>query len=155
MFKYFTLIILSIHLFAETTLAEKDVPIVPRTALRKLAGSSPLDEIYLEKDENTTFYHAKWKNGASYEASVTDDGNLAIFVEAIEKDKVPFKVRNTVEALFSKASEVEYEKETFLVYKIKVTIDKKNYEALISPSGKMVGIKEMPSELKSIPTSLL
>jgi hypothetical protein len=144
MYKFFTLIILSFSWgYAYSTILEEDVPVVPRTALRKLAGNSKFDEIYLEKDESSLFYHATWTNGSAYEASVTEDGNLAIFIEEVQKDNMPVKVRKTIESLFSKATETTYQKETFLVYKIKATVDGKNFEALISPSGKMVGIKEL------------
>lgn len=144
MFKYFIFIVLSINLnlFSAISL-EKDVPEIPRDALKRLASPSKIDEITIEKDNGALFFHAKWKNGAAYEATVTEDGNLSIFTEEIPKDKVPFAVRKTVDSLMSKATHVEYEKETFLVYKVKTTVDDKKYEALISPSGKMVGIKEV------------
>jgi uncharacterized membrane protein YkoI len=128
---------------ADSTITEEEVPVVPRAALRQLAGNSKIDEIYIEKDESSLFYHATWKNGAKYEASVTEDGNLAIFMEEVQKDNVPHRVRKTIKNLFSKATEITYQKETFLVYKVKATVDGKNYEALVSPSGKMVGIKEL------------
>ena len=88
MFKYLAIIVLSpFLLFSDSTILEKDVPISPRNALRKLAGNSKFDEIFLEKDEGSYFYHAIWKNGTTYEASVTDDGNLAIFIEEVQKKK--------------------------------------------------------------------
>ncbi|HRD55857.1 MAG TPA: hypothetical protein PLC42_05610 [Parachlamydiaceae bacterium] len=144
MFKHLIFSFLSFSfLIAAASILEKDVPEIPRNALKRLTGSSEIEEISMEKDDDAYFYHAKWKNGAAYAATVTEDGNLTIFIEEIPKDKVPFKVRKTVESLLSKATVVEYEKQTFLVYKISATVDDKKYEALISPSGKMVGIKEV------------
>ena len=78
-------------------------------------------------------------NGREHEAKVTADGTLVELEEAVDAKSVPTSVRRAAAKMFPKSAKLKFEKKMFVMYEVEATVDGKEREVLISPSGKVHG----------------
>jgi hypothetical protein len=120
----------------EQAVTVEQVPQAARDALTKLAGTATIAKYEKEEREGATLYEADWKvDGREQGATVTADGTLVSQEEGVAVDAVPVAVKDAGAKLLPAATNLKYEKETFVMYKIEGTVGGKEEKVMVMPTG--------------------
>ncbi|UCG15191.1 MAG: hypothetical protein JSV19_07820 [Phycisphaerales bacterium] len=121
----------------------EQLPAKAKDAVQRLVGTNTIKELEKETEHGTVVYGVEWTaNGKEWEAEFTADGELLEVEEAVSADEVPAAVRDAAAKALGKAAKVEFERVTITLYEAEATVDGKEREILISPTGKLVHHKE-------------
>lgn len=118
------------------TITAENIPVSAREALTKLAGSATIEKYEQMGKEGMMVYKAEWKvDGREHGAAVAADGTLVARAEQVLADNVPTAVKDAAAKLLPNATNVTYEKKTFVMYKIEGKVGEKEEKALVFPTG--------------------
>lgn len=114
---------------------------VPEAARKLLSGTAHgahITAVTREPEDRATVYEGVWAvNGASVEATVTEDGTLVEIVETIALDKAPAVVLTAVQKHFAGGA-VTIERQKIVIYEISDTVDGKTREISVFPTSRTV-----------------
>ncbi|GIK17533.1 MAG: hypothetical protein BroJett003_24970 [Planctomycetota bacterium] len=114
------------------------VPEAARKALSGAAHGAPITAVTREQEDRTIVYEGAWTvNGASFEATVTEDGTLVEIEETVALDKAPAVVQTAVQKHFAGAA-VTIERQMIVIYEISGAVDGKTREISVFPTGRTV-----------------
>jgi uncharacterized membrane protein YkoI len=142
---------------------EKKIPLdqVPKAGLDAVKGKfagADLTGAEMEAEDGKTIYEVALKyKGNSYEVELTPDGKIIGYDKIVAAKDMPKAVADTLESKYPGATYKEVEE----VYKVTdggdklesyeialVTADKKKYEVLVSPEGKITKVEDKNKEEK-------
>jgi hypothetical protein len=130
---------------AERVVTEAEIPERALKALRTAAGQYQLEAFEEEIRDNRTFYEGEWRvSGRSQEATVTAEGVLIETEATISAEQVPEAVRKAAAKLIGNAP-ADFARREFIFYEVKYTRDGEEHEALLSPTGVLIG-SETPGQ---------
>ncbi len=142
---------LGLLLGAGTRAAEEKVPLdkVPRAVLKAVKAKFPdakLTGAEKEKENGATVYEiALTVKGQKIEATYKPDGTLVSVEKQIKASDLPEAVTKTLEARYPRATYKMVEEVTrgdTLAYEVLlVTADKKKFEVVLDPKGKVVKVE--------------
>ncbi|MBP7934941.1 MAG: PepSY-like domain-containing protein [Phycisphaerae bacterium] len=122
----------------EEKIAMDQVPAKARDALMKLVGDGTVTEVVKEIEDGVVSYEAEWTaKGQSHEAEVTEEGALVSTEETVDMNAVPEAVRKAAAKRFPAGAKLTFSKEIEVTYEVSCTIDGKEKEIEISPSGQI------------------
>ena len=120
----------------EDDLTIDQVPQPARGALLKLAGGAKIIKAERENERGILVYEAEWVvNGTKHEAAVTTDGALIETEEIVPLERLPEAVRAAIAKHFPANAELTVEKKMIVVYEVEATIDGKEREVIVFPTG--------------------
>lgn len=124
------------HEGKEEAVTAEQVPQPARDVLTKLAGGATIDKYEKEAREGATVYEADWMaDGREFGAMVTADGVLVAQEETVTADNVPTGVKEAAARLLAGATNLKYEKKTFIMYKVEGTEGGKEKAVMLMPTG--------------------
>ena len=133
----------------EKKVALDQIPEAARAALVKLAGKATIEEVGVEEEDGVTLYEGSWKvKNAEHEAVVTAAGDLVERTSDVGLRKTPKAVQDAAAKAFAKGSKLTVERKMIVLYEIEATVDGKETEILVTPTGQRVDIDHEEKEEK-------
>ncbi|MCX7426238.1 MAG: hypothetical protein NTW96_11540 [Planctomycetia bacterium] len=119
------------------------IPEAAKAALVKLAGKAKIEEVGVEEEDGVTLYEGSWKvKNAEHEAMVTADGDLVERTSEVALGKTPKAVQDAAAKAFAEGAKLTVERKTIVLYEIEATVDGKEKEILVAPTGQRVEIDD-------------
>ena len=117
-------------------------PAPVQTTIKKAAGSASVAEIEKEDEEGVVIYEAAWKVGdVEHEVMVNEAGHVMAMEATVSGDAVPAAVRQAAMKHLPKGAKAEFESMTVMLYEVIATVDGKEVEMLVDPSGRVVTLE--------------
>ena len=118
-----------------------DAPQLVRDSIAKLQPGVKFAELEVEQENGAKLYKGAWKkDGMEHEIAVDAAGSLVEIETKMTAATVPAAVAAAAKKAFPKGV-LEFEKKEMVFYEVEVTVDGKERELLLSPSGQPMEIE--------------
>ncbi|MCO6437645.1 MAG: hypothetical protein J5J06_11195 [Phycisphaerae bacterium] len=124
---------------SERKVEEMEVPVAAQNAIKALAGGARIGEYAEEIKDGRKLYEGSWRTAfGTVDVLVDAYGNLVEVEESVAPASVPSPVRSTIEKMYGKDAEVQFEKKTVILYEAHLKRADGTHEVVLSPDGRKI-----------------
>lgn len=126
---------------AEEERTAAQIPAAARAALEAEADGADIIAWEWEERAGESFYEAEWMTPeGEREATVTAEGAVVEYEAELTPEQAPASVRRAAQQRAGGA-EVGYARRTFIIYEVEYTVDGREQEVVLTPTGRVLSLK--------------